>query len=363
MNIKQLLKPNILQKLFQRKIQHVGLDLGTQAIKLVEVVEKEVNKVHPVSTYGMAAMPPDAFDDGVVKQPDPVINALKKLMEDAGVQAKTTVNLGISGKQVIVRQLRMPEMPLDELEQAVRFEAEKYITLPLNQLFLDFTILNEVNVEGVLNYNLLVAAAPKKIIYNLCNTVQKAGLNPVAIDVEPLALYRLWRTYFFNDKLANQAVINIGHSNSHLVVFKGDAIQFTRVIPSAGSQLTEAIIQSVGKEVAAAEEIKHSQKVIHLSQYREGLELNTEESKAHQVVTEVVAGLVSEIQRSIDFYQMQAKARVDKLIITGGTANLSGLNHYLEAELGIPVALGGYGDLDPTYGLASGLAIRDFMKI
>jgi type IV pilus assembly protein PilM len=363
MSIERLLKSSILQKVFKRKIQHVGLDLGALSIKLVEVVA-EINQLPAVVRYGKTAMPTGALADGVVMQPVAVIAALEKLMDEAGIPAKTTVNLGISGKQVIVRQLRLPQMPLDELEQAVRFEVEKYITMPIEQLFLDFTVLEEVNIDGVPSYNLLVAAAPQKMIYQLCETVQSAGLTPMAIDVEPLALYRVWRQYYHDQQITNQAIINIGHTNSHMVAFKDNAIKFTRIIPTAGSQLTEAIILVAEKEVAAAEETKHSHKVIQLSRYRDEVETaNHEESMVNQAISEVVSGLTSEIQRSIDFYQMQAKVRLERLIITGGTVNLEGLDAYMESELGLPVLAGRYGELDPIYSLAGGLATRDFVDI
>jgi type IV pilus assembly protein PilM len=359
-----LSKLNFLTKLLKPKIQYIGLDIGTQSVKMVHLVAGEAEQYPPALNYGMTALPPGVFSDGVIHKPEAVVNSLKRLVEEAGLPEKATVTLGISGKQVLTRQLKLPQMPLKELEQAVRFEAEKYITIPLNQLFMDFTVMEEINLEEAPGYSILVAAAPQKMVYNLCQVMQKAGLSPLAVDVEPLALYRLWRASYYDEQLTNQALINLGHSNSHLVIFKGDSVQFSRVIPLAGNQLTEAIIQVIGKEVAAAEEKKRSQKIVHLNDYRsEPDDTHQAEGNLNQAITEVVTGLASEIQRSIDFYQMQAKVRLDRLIITGGTANLQGLDTYLETEIGLPVLVGGYGELNPVYSLASGLALREFMKI
>lgn len=347
-----------IEKMLRKKIQHMGLDLGTHGIKLVEVLE-DPDDDYPVKRHGVTSMPIGAFAEGVIKKPEAVTKAIKNLMDQTGLPQKSTVNLGITGKQVIVRQLRLPQIPLEELEGAVRFEAEKYIPTPMDQLFLDYTILGEVEVDGVANYSILVAAAPQKIIYTHYETVKKAGLKPIAIDVEPLALYRFWRSQYFDSDFMNQAVINVGHSNSHLVIFKGDTIQFTRVIPLAGKQLTEAVTQTIGKEVAAAEESLYRSKVVHISQLSSAEDIEEDDKLVRDSINNIVAGLASEIQRSIDFYQMQAKVRLDRLVLTGGTANLAGVAEYLEADLNLPVVIGSHKELDPTYSLACGLAIRE----
>ncbi|OEF98329.1 type IV pilus assembly protein PilM [Desulfuribacillus alkaliarsenatis] len=356
----------ILRRLLQRKIDHIGLDIGSFSIKMVELKKGDEENHHEVLTYGMARIPANALVDGAIKDVSAVTKALLELKDEGKLKSGATLNVAVSGKHVITRTLKLPVMPLDELDQALEFEADKYIPTPIDQLYLDYSILGEVTVDNAPHYNLLLAAVPKDIINTYCRVLEEAKLNPYGIEIEPLALYRLWYSYYYDETLKNQAILNMGHSNCHLVVFKEDNIQFTRTIPIAGLQMTEAIIQSAGKEVAAAIDLKHKQKlnqdnVIELASPESTDDYS--DSLIVQSISDTLGSLTQEIQRSIDFYQMQAKVRLDRLIITGGCAELQGLDTTLEAELGLPVLVGVYGELDPSFSLASGLAMRDFMKL
>ncbi|MDW7673460.1 MAG: type IV pilus assembly protein PilM [Bacillota bacterium] len=358
----KVLNSNNLQKFLKRNHRHIGLDVGSHMIKAVEFASEPENGFYPVINHGMVPLAEGALAEGIIQKPEEVVQSLKGLTEQLGFQKKTTVTLGVTGKQIIIRQMRLPKMPLEELDKALRFEAERYISVPLEETYLDYAIISETLSDGAAAYNLLVAAAPKQQINNICQVVEQAGLTPVAIDIEPIALFRFIHHCYSSKQLANQAIVNIGHTCSHFVVFKEDTVQYNRIIPLAGNQLTKAIMQMMGKDVAAAEEEKH--KVIRLrTPYQEEESLMQDDNRAKEVIVETLAGLVSEIQRSIDFYQMQAKVQLDRLIVTGGTANMQGFDLYLETELRLPVLIGSYNGLDPIYSLASGLALRDFTKI
>ncbi|OEH84217.1 hypothetical protein BHU72_12500 [Desulfuribacillus stibiiarsenatis] len=354
-----------LEKYLKKKIQHIGLDLGSYSIKMVELKQGENDDTHMVENYGMLPIPTDTIIDGVIKRPDVIRDALVDLKEERNIKNNATVTMAISGRNVITRPIKLPIMPLDELDQAVHFEAEKYIPTPLDQFYLDYTILGETIVDNTPHYNLLLAAVPKDMISNLIQIIESAHLKPYAVEIEPLSLYRVWCSHYYDEALPNQAILNMGHSNCHLVVFQKDNIQFTRGIPVAGHQITDAIVHSIGKEVAVAIDLKHKQRVGNI-----GIEVVPEETTTSpydeyligESITDILSSLTQEIQRSIDFYQMQAKVRLDRLIITGGSSNLQGLDAYLEAEIGIPVLVGAYSELDPMYSLATGLAMREFME-
>jgi len=368
-----------LERLLQKKIDHIGLDIGNYAIKLVELKQDEAADNHQVVTYGKISLPANSIVDGMIKNEAAVTNALMNLKEERKLRDKATVNVSVSGRNVMTRTLKLPVMPIDELSQAVMFEAEKYIPTPIEQLYFDYTVLGEVVVDNVPQYNILLAAVPKEMIDTLCSVVEAANFKLYGIEIEPLGLYRMWHAYYHDEALVNQAILNMGHTSCNLVVFQKNNIQFTRIIPIAGLQMTEAIIQVAQKEVAAAIELKHRQRlhqdmnsvetddtidnVINLDNKLTTDSRISGEQCVLGALNDTLSSLTQEIQRSIDFYQMQAKVRLDRLIITGGSAELQGLDNYLETELGLPVLIGAYGELDPTYSLASGLAMKDFMTI
>jgi len=369
-----------IERFLQKKIDHIGLDIGNYAIKLVELKQGQDDDDHQVVTYGKTSLPANSIVDGMIKNEAAVTNALISIKEERKLRDKATVNVSVNGRNVMTRTLKLPIMPIDELNQAVMFEAEKYIPTPIEQLYLDYTILGEAIVDNIPQFNILLAAVPKEMVDTLCRVVEGANLKLYGVEIEPLGLYRMWHAYYHDETLVNQAILNMGHTSCNLVVFQNNNIQFTRIIPIAGLQMTEAIIQVAQKEVAVAIELKHKQhlrqdatpadtaemidNVINLdSSSTYDSQMDNGDQQVLKALDDTLISLTQEIQRSIDFYQMQAKVRLDRLIITGGSAELQGLDNYLEAELGIPVLVGVYGELDPTYSLASGLALKDFMPI
>lgn len=334
-----------LEKLLAKKVDHIGLDIGSNSIKLVQIIPSRGEGAYPVEAYGKIDLPHNALVDGVIKDEAAIISALIQVKSELGIRDEATVNISVSGRHVSTRTIKLPVMPLDELGMAVNFEAEKHISTPLEQLYYDYTILGEI-IEEYSQYNILLAAAPRTMIDAICRVVEGAGLANYGVEIESLAIYRMWHNYFYDQDLANQVIINLGHHASNLVAFQGDNIQFTRSMPVAGQHMTEAIMAANDVDYESARIYKHNYVI------GENTELDP-----------FLASLADEIRRSIDFYQMQAKVRLDRIIITGGNANMAGLDYYLEGELNLPVLVGQYDTLNPCYSLASGLALRDQMRI
>ncbi|MGF7186413.1 type IV pilus assembly protein PilM [Desulfitispora alkaliphila] len=315
-----------VQRLFAKKIQHVGLDIGSANIKLMEVCAE--------------TKAPLRYGSEPTNDAQSLTAGIEKLVEAKGVEQGSTVHVGISGKAVVSRQIRMPQMPVEELDQAVFFEAEKYIPGNLKNMFIDYAIIEQVEVDGVPSYNMLLASAPKDTIYSLYNSVEKAGLKPISIEVEPLSLARYWHHCYLDSDLPHQAILSLGHENGHLVAFKGEHLHYTRMLPMPQQEEMSPVLELAHQEAAVTAE--------------EGFE---------PMAQDVFVGLVTEIQRSLDFYQMQAKVRLNRLIITGGMANIPGIDNYLETELKLPVLVDSYNDMDPKYSIAKGLALRELLEI
>lgn len=366
------------QKFYHKKESFIGIDIGTRNIKIVEVVPG-----NPPQIANLASIPTPsgALDDGTIVQIDPVAAAIKTVLDQSGIKIQKAVTM-ISGKNVVIRYIKLPKMNVKEVASTLKWEADKYIPISSGtDLILEHLVLGDADEDNP-QTSVLLVGVPRRLIYQLNETFKLAGLDLLAVEIEPLSL---WRSIGTNLSQRSNPFINmnepfigldIGAKASNLTVFQGEKLKFSRYILQGGDALTRSVAQATGLEFNAAQVIKE----------RDG-ELLTEPSTdfskekllLDQVLKESVSALISEVRRSIDYYKSQFKIGDPKaLILSGGTAKLKGLVGLLQSDLGIPVTLGlqnigikekqadyEYNEVrnvDPAFAVAVGLAMREVTK-
>jgi type IV pilus assembly protein PilM len=221
---------------------------------------------------------------------------------------------------VIVKKVSLPTLSREELDEQIRWEAEQYIPFDVNEVNLDFQILDEEGVEGQMD--VLLVAAKKDLIDDYVQVIGEAGLQPAVIDVAAFAVENAWQSNYDASPDETVALVNIGAQVVNINVVTGGIPTFTRDITTAGNQYTEEIqkVLSVGYEEAEGLKLgaragEESQDVIP-----------KEVTKAMESVTETVIG---EISRSLDFYgATSAESRIHKVYLSGGSSMVTG---FLEA--------------------------------
>jgi len=235
----------------------VGLDIGTQTIKAVEVKGKGGSL--QVSAMGIENTPPGAVQGGMVMDPKALGAAVKDLLKRSGIRAGKTVSAA-AGQSVVVRVIEVPKMTPVELKETMKWEVERHIPFAANDVEMDYQPIedaaNAANADSP-NMEVLLAVAQRDMVGQHLETLQAAGLSPTVIDIEPLAVGRalidLSKTGL---QSKNVVIVNIGAAQTDVGIFKQGALRFPRTIPMAGDNFTRAISDTLGVTMEQAEDDK-----------------------------------------------------------------------------------------------------------
>lgn len=436
----------------------VGLDIGSSAIKAVEL-KRSGSAIELIGRPAVVPTPPRSVEGGVIVDTTAVAGALADVLAIGGFKTRQVIASVGGDSSVVVRITEVPKMTGKELEEAIQWELDRQTPFPIDQCIYDYQPLQPADADpGAQNMEVLLAVAQEDMVNAHVDTILSAKLNPVSIDVEPLAIARAI-VDVANGQYADQTVgiIHMGATSTSILIVRKGLLSFVRTIPTAGNALTSAIRQSFMSDEQQSEWVKRQfadlaelaeegaapaapqpspagvlgdegeDSVFEMSDagplggataafepetaatqldvpgVPEGAappaapdapapppaagaelqeNLSPEEAQAREVVYEAIAptlvDLATEVRRSIDFYRRQHRnEEIDRLIITGGSAPIRGLDEFMTAETGITATIGNpfefisadegqaparyLADIAPTMVVAVGLALRDMV--
>jgi type IV pilus assembly protein PilM len=317
----------------------LGVDIGTHSIKVAEIAETR----HGVELglVGIAPTPPGAVTEAGVVDVSAAAAAVKSLLEGTGIETVDAIG-ALSGPAVIVRQIKMGRLPEAVLRKTISWEAKKYVSFPIEDSVVEFQILPDDDSLLPTEMNVMLAAAPRGLVDGYVNVMEEAGLEPLALDVGSFATMRALIDTAPDPTLFHQtvAIVDSGASYTDVNIVKSGRSVFTRTIGTAGNALTNAIVQALQCPPDEAERIKMGMDVTQATADRSLLRTD----RVAGAVVPLLEEVVKEIRRSINFYQSQfpeggSEGVVDRLIISGGTGKLKGLDAYLHTILDLPVEM------------------------
>lgn len=327
--------------LFGRRARSmVGLDVGTSRVKLVELTARGASV--ELTRAAVELTPVDVIRDGKVIQPDQVAAVIKKALA-AGHFRPGEVVAAIAGQGVVVRHVQFPKMPEEELREALKWEGQKYIPFPMEEASVDFEIIR--GDPEAANMEVMLVAAQRSIVDSHLTAIERAGLRPVAVDVQPFTVLRALRyepAGVEGPCSASNGVVayvDIGAGTTDIVIADGEIIRFTRIVPLGGYSFTRAIADRLGIGFEEAEKVKIEEARIYENQ----LELDALDERGRgiaQAVLETAGAIGTEIRRSLDYHDLQLQGRqgdsaVSRVVLAGGGSVLDGLDRYLQGELGL----------------------------
>lgn len=335
--------------LFAAKRQLVGLDIGSRAIKLVQI--KELKGKYILQKFGVKPLEPEVIVDGTVMDAGRVIDAIKELLNEQGVKVKNAA-LSVSGHAVIVKKINLPPTPDDQMEAKVKEAAEQYIPFDINEVNLDYFILNpaETTEDGQTQMGILLVAAKKDKVNELTEIVRGAGLIPKVLDVDAFAIENMYGINYEIKPEDSTALVNVGASVMNVNIVKGGMSVFTRDIAVGGHRYAEALQRDLG---ITAEEAEAAQR----GQLKEGLDATTVKG----IIDGINAEVASEIARTIDYFKsVGTDADVTKIVLCGGCAKVAGLTEQLTERMGVPVEVANpFNQVDITQGGFDQAALAD----
>ncbi|MBA2354889.1 MAG: type IV pilus assembly protein PilM [Acidobacteria bacterium] len=310
--------------LFRKQKPVVGLDIGSSAVKAVEL--KAAGKSFKVVAFGIEPLPPDAIVDGAIIDGAAVADTIRRLFERLGIKNRD-VAASLSGNAVIVKKITLPAMTDAELAASITWEAEQYIPFDIQDVNLDYQVLSRPpkgTAAGTMD--VLLVAAKKETIADYTGVISQAGRVPAIVDVDAFALQNAFEVnYGARDAIV--ALLNIGASAININVVRGEQSLFTRDVPIGGNAYTEALQKDFQLPQESADLLKRGYAA-------DGLD----PAQARATLQMVTESLLLEVQKTLDFFRGTTGAdHIDLLLVTGGGSQVDGLVDALHERLGIPV--------------------------
>ena len=308
----------------------VGLDIGSSSVKAVELLSKGRDKGFELRGLGIAPIPNEAIVQGAFLNSSAIVDAIGEAVEVGRIKTKD-VAVAVSGHSVIVKKVSLPAMTRDELEDQIQWEAEQYIPFDVNEVHLDFQILDTSEGEGQMD--VLLVAAKRDLVDDYVQVIQEAGLTPAAVDVAAFAVENAFEMNYEASPDEVVALVNIGAQVVNINVIENGIPAFTRDITTGGNQYTEEIQKSLSISFEEAERIKLGGNATDQNQEV----VPQEVEHAIRSVTDTVIG---EIARSLDFFTATAaESRISKVLLSGGGACIPGLDASFADRSGLDVEI------------------------
>ena len=346
---------------FRRAKSLVGLDIGSSAVKAVEL--KPAGKGYRVSAFGSEPIPPDSIVDGAIIDGGAVAEAIRRLFAGRGIKTKD-VAASLSGNAVIVKKITLPVMTESELAESIYWEAEQYIPFDIQDVNLDYQILDKGTDSAKGTMDVLLVAAKKEKIADYTGVIAQAGRSAVVVDVDAFALQNAYEVNYGIEPGAVVVLLNAGASATNINILNGDQSVFTRDISIGGNAYTEALQKELNLPFDLADQLKRGIPV-------DGVTFE----EARPVLRAVSENVMLEIQKTFDFFKATAASdRIDRIMLSGGASRGEGFTEMLSERFAAPVEgldpfkrvgfdpkkfqVDSTEDVAPTAAVAVGLALR-----
>ena len=311
--------------LFRRAKNLVGLDIGSSSVKAIEL--KPVGKGFRVSALGVESVPPDSIVDGAIIDGGAVADAVRRLFATKKFKAKDVV-ASLSGNSVIVKKITLPTMTEAELSESIYWEAEQYIPFDIQDVNLDYEILDAGNGQDTQgSMEVLLVAAKKDKIADYTNAISQAGKTPVVVDVDVFALQNAYEANYGFEPNTVVAIVNAGASAININILSGSQSVFTRDVSTGGNAFTEAVQKELNLPYESAEQLKKGQDVDGAT-YED----------ARAVLRAMTDNVLLEVEKTFDFFKATASNdRIDRIMLCGGASRIEGFAESLRERFGTEV--------------------------
>jgi type IV pilus assembly protein PilM len=304
----------------------VGLDIGSSAVKAVEL--KATGNSYRVAAFGSQPVPPDSIVDGAIIDAGAVADAIRRLFEGNKAFKAKDVCASLSGNAVIVKKITLPVMTQAELDESIYWEAEQYIPFDVQDVNLDYQILDPgTGPESRGSMEVLLVAAKKDKIGDYTGVIAQAGRTAVVVDVDAFALQNAYETNYGLDPGQVVVLLNAGASAINVNIIHGDQSVFTRDVSIGGNAYTEALQKDLDLPYEAAEQLKKGIPV-------DGATFE----EAKHVLRAITDNVLLEVQKTFDFFKATASSdHIDKIVVSGGASRVEGFYEMLAERFGTPV--------------------------
>jgi len=326
-----------------KKKSLVGLDIGSHSIKVVEIEHSKLGRI--LRNFGMIATPQDAIVEGSVKDVEAVSAAIRSLFKNLGIKNKN-VAASLSGYSVIAKKIVLDEMEESEMEKAIKLEAEKYIPYGINEVHLDYTVLNTEDPMGESSdekadsgpsgrTDVLLVAGKNDVIDEYVKLIQAANLNLGVVDIDVFAIQNAAEISLDKPE-GSYAIITVGASELGINTIHNGLSVFSRDSSYGGTQITKAIGTQITKAIMSEFDVPFEEAE---SMKLGGVDLDDDKiAEVEKIIASTVLKWISEIKHALDFVaNTYPDETIEKIFVSGGSSETPGFKRHLEKETEIPV--------------------------
>ncbi|MDD4900861.1 MAG: type IV pilus assembly protein PilM [Patescibacteria group bacterium] len=343
--------------LFFHNESFLGIDIGSSSIKIVEL-KNEGGKVR-LLTYGFS----ENLDDLDKKDPGEISAIINKICRESGISSRKAIS-ALPTFSVFSSILNLSDVSKKDLPSAINWEAKKVIPLPLEEMILDWKkIVNQDETDNKNNTKILLTGAPRSLVKKYIEIFQAAQINLLSLETETFALIR---SLIGSDK-STIMIVEIGAKTTSFNIIDQNIPTLNRSIDIGGWTITKAIANNLNIGMERAEQFKYD---LGISAPDSG------DNTIPKTIAESVAPIVNEIKYALNLFQNKSGKKVDKIILSGGSALLMNFVNYLSKAVNINVLAGDpwarisyplelkplLDEIAPRLAIAIGLALREMRK-
>ncbi len=313
----------------------VAIDIGSHSIKMAQM--GGTGKKFELLNFSVMPLKEDSIVDGVIREPDEIVETLAKMIKLEKVDTRYAV-ASIAGEAVIIKKIRVPKMTAEELKENIASEAEQYIPFDIDDVSIDFQLLESSDSEKSENpdtMEILLVAVQRDLVDSLTDILYDAGLKPAIIDLDVFAMVNACELGVDLETGGVVAVIDLGESFSHLNIIEEGCTAYTRDIPLGGNYCTKKLMSKFN--------LSHKE-AVKLKLGKIPAELNDDE--VVEVIVQSFEKIIDEVQKAFEFFSTTSKNPVERVYITGGGALIRGMESLFSHHLNTSVEI-----LNPMKGI------------
>lgn len=301
-----------------------GLDIGLSSLKVMQI--ETDHKKHIVTGYGVTTFDQDVFTDGLLTDPEGLAKIAYDLFEKHLVGEITTRRaiIAIPASKTFTRTMTLPKLKTKDLSSAVQLEAEQYIPVPLDELYLDHSVISQNEKE----MEILVVAVPKKMVDSYLVLGKLLGLDIVAVETTISAAGRLFMQAEQSD--IPTVLIDLGSLSTDITIYDGGLV-VTGTVGGGGDSFTDLI----------SSKLSSTKQEAHVIKTKYGLGASKKQKEISEGLAPLLLQLVKEIRRMIRYYEERSNTekKIGQIVTMGGGANMPGLSEYMTNTLRLPVRM------------------------
>ncbi len=310
--------------MFSGNSEFFGLDIGTSAIRVVQMKGGRSGKV--LAQYGSIDIDPKISKSDANLDIQKLGQSVKKLIADTRITTPN-VAVGIPSNRVFMTVVDIEKLAPKELDQSIRLQADSLIPTPLSEAKIDWAMLGESPTDQS-KVEVLLSSVPNSHVERRLDMLEHLGLNVIAFEPDSLALTRALLT---PGTMPPHMLLDMGSETTDLVITLNDAPRLIRTIPVGLDAIMKAAIQNLGIDEKQAQQFV----------YKFGMSKDKLEGQIFNAINPTVEQLISEVEKSIKFFQTRYQGvNLERIIMTGGASVIPELPLVVANKFNISVEIG-----------------------